>query len=128
MDAWRMNRQREREAYVNYPDRHPPFDPLWTRDPTFMPIIINMCYFIARGDNDRGAREMLEGARRGSDAGHPFKINALMRCMGRIAGGERDWYRLCEAEDLNGPESSVVLQVLEILAGTRNRPGIPVRR
>ena len=126
MDAWRKNRQREREAYVNFPDRHPPSDPLWTKDPSFMPIIINTCYFVAKGDP--GTEAFVKGAEGKDPEGDPFHLNAVMRCMGRIAKGERNWYRLCEAEDLNGPEASVVLQVLEILAGTRNRPGIPMRR
>ena len=126
MDAWRKNCQREREAYVDFPDRHPPSDPLWTKDPSFMPIIINLCYFTAIGDPT--ADPLLKGYKNWSDEGSPFHIGAVVRSMGRIAEGERNWYRLCEAEDLNGPEASVVLQVLEILAGTRNRPGIPMRR
>ena len=102
VDEWRKYRRREREAYVAFPDRHPPFDPLWIGDPFFMPAVMNYCYFVAKGDP--GWQEDVKAAGRDqADERNSLHISAVMRSMGRIARGERNWYRLCEAEDTGWP-------------------------
>jgi tetratricopeptide (TPR) repeat protein len=116
-EEWHRYRRRECENCAAFPDNRPPINPM----------LMLTCFFIAKGDPQA---QMLVGmAEKDPDLakaeeGRSMRTGPIMQSMGRISKGERDWHRLCEVEDLSGPEALVVLQILEMVTGKRKPPSI----